>query len=88
MKPEENIFYPLKANPTTLLIDPIPQLPRTLKCHHPPRIQHHILATRWIPAPPLTLFLNAKFPKTADQDVLSRREFGFDQFEEDFNQLD
>lgn len=69
------------------MIDLIPQLPRTLKRHHPSRSQHHKLLCRRIPPSPLVFFLDAEFPETADQDILSRCEFGFDDVDNGLNYL-
>jgi hypothetical protein len=78
-----------KSHSTNLFwfIDLIPQLPRTLKRHHPPRSQHHIFTGCWIPAPSFSLLLDAEFPEPADQHILTGSQLGPYQINQGFDEF-
>jgi hypothetical protein len=71
-----------------LLVNFFSQLPRTLERHHPSGIKLHILASRWIPPPPLPLLMNTEFTEAADQNIFTGCEFGFDDLKQGLDNFD
>jgi len=71
-----------------LLVNFFSQLSRTLERYNPSGLKLHVPTSCGIPSSPLPFFLDTEFAKAADQNILSRCEFGFDDLKQILNNFD